>query len=191
MKRCSKCKETKPLGCFFSDKSRPSGLRSRCKICEKKAINLELHAKSQREWVKANSKNVKEINNRWRLNHPEEYRQIRKRWRLSHPEIIRKRKQERRARKLSSGGQVTPQEWQALLDFYGNICLCCRTPAQDTPEGYLTQDHIIPLKKGGGHEPSNLQPLCNSCNAKKYTKETDYRPRPLPDFINDASRLLA
>lgn len=32
---------------------------------------------------------------------------------------------------------------------------------------YLVIDHIIPVVRGGGHEKSNLQTLCRSCNASK------------------------
>lgn len=32
-------------------------------------------------------------------------------------------------------------------------------------------DHIVPLKRGGKHEPSNLQILCPTCNVRKSAKD--------------------
>lgn len=34
----------------------------------------------------------------------------------------------------------------------------------------LVIDHIVPIKRGGGHGVENLQALCRSCNIKKHTK---------------------
>jgi 5-methylcytosine-specific restriction endonuclease McrA len=34
----------------------------------------------------------------------------------------------------------------------------------------MTIDHIIPKSKGGTNDLENLQPMCNSCNAKKADK---------------------
>lgn len=44
-------------------------------------------------------------------------------------------------------------------------CQMCGATAQDGAK--LEIDHIHPVSKGGGNEPSNLQVLCRDCNAGK------------------------
>lgn len=43
-----------------------------------------------------------------------------------------------------------------------------RRPSDSMP--LYTLDHIVPVALGGTNDPSNLQVLCNQCNAKKGTK---------------------
>lgn len=78
----------------------------------------------------------------------------------------------RRARKRQSGSTHTIQQWEELKLFYGFMCLCCKLRE---PEIKLTEDHIVPLSMGGSNDILNIQPLCLSCNVRKYTKTIDYR----------------
>jgi len=72
-----------------------------------------------------------------------------------------------KARKLMAEGNFTPQEWQAIKEKYNLMCLCCK---QKEPFIKLTVDHIVPLSRGGSNWISNIQPLCFSCNGRKFTK---------------------
>lgn len=89
----------------------------------------------------------------------------------------------RQARKKEVGGGFTRDEWINLKEKYNNMCLCCK---KYEPEISLDADHIVPLavwrewaKKNNpsylGNDIENIQPLCRSCNSKKYTKIVDYR----------------
>lgn len=75
-------------------------------------------------------------------------------------------------RKKASEGSHTFGEWQLLKKQYGFTCPCC---GKKEPEIKLTEDHIVPLDKGGSDYIENIQPLCRSCNTKKHTKIIKYK----------------
>jgi len=73
--------------------------------------------------------------------------------------------------KIKIIGSHTPAEWEALKMKYGYMCLCCKSVE---PIIQLSRDHIVPLSKGGSDDIGNLQPLCRSCNSRKYNKTINF-----------------
>ncbi len=63
---------------------------------------------------------------------------------------------------------VTLQDWKNILNKQNNICLSCNQLFSD--KNKPTQDHIIPLSRGGWHNKENIQALCLKCNSKKGAK---------------------
>lgn len=84
-------------------------------------------------------------------------------------------KQTRRARKL--GAECVPySENEKLLRFYlfNNSCAYCLASEK------LSEDHFIPLSKGGPHRIENIIPACVVCNSSKHSRnpKTWYESQP-------------
>ena len=77
----------------------------------------------------------------------------------------------RRILELGADGSHNFGEWENLKAQYNWTCPACK---RKEPEIKLTEDHIVPLIKGGSDNIENIQPLCKSCNSKKNTKTIKY-----------------
>lgn len=123
------------------------------------------------DWQKKNPDTKRESNKKWITNNIEKYKIMVNNWRSKNKELLLKSKRlSNSKRRSASKDKIEIKEWNSVLEFYGNKCLCCgRTDLQ------LTIDHIVPLSKGGKNLVDNVQPLCMPCNSKKGTKIIDYR----------------
>jgi 5-methylcytosine-specific restriction endonuclease McrA len=116
---------------------------------------------------------------RYRQRHPERIREFSRRayeidggeyqrkWRKLNPLKKREQRTRRRARKMNASGSHTLAEWIARVRLYRWRCAYCR---KRVTLKTLTQDHMIPLSKGGSDFASNLVPACRSCNSRKNAK---------------------
>ena len=84
-----------------------------------------------------------------------------KRWAQEHPDRILASMARRRAHLKGSGGSLTTEQWCAVHTELGDRCVYCGARE-------VTQDHDIPLTRGGQHERSNVVPACRSCNSSKH-----------------------
>ena len=120
-----------------------------------------------RNWRRANLEKVRETKRIWEKKNPEKVKRHRKKWKSKNQDKI---KQER-ARRRGAKGLHMQTEWETLKAQYNWTCPACH---RSEPEIKLTEDHIIPISKGGSNNIENIQPLCKGCNSRKYTKIIKY-----------------
>ena len=177
-KKCPTCGEWKPANNehFTIKNDRWDKLNPQCKSCQKiyaiknkgsiqrrgreRYIQKKEHITALNlEWQKNNRERVYEINNKSR--------------RTENGRKTRCRLQQKRdALKNSLICDFTSEQWQATMEHFESKCAYCGKAKR------LTQDHFIPLKKGGGYTVSNIIPACLNCNSKKNSFDfSEWYPR--------------
>lgn len=98
----------------------------------------------------------------YRAEHPRQVKEYSRAYSKAHPEYVRDNNLRRRARRKAVLNDLTVAQWEEIQQAYSHRCAYCGNKPKR-----LTQDHIIPLSKGGQHTVSNIVPACASCNSKK------------------------
>ncbi len=193
-KRCTKCGAEKPLDQFHRNKSAKDGLTSNCAECNKLrarewgAQNKErarvtarknylgkqdAYKKRAKGWAKSNPERRREIWIKSASSHKEQKAAYTRQFRRDNPETVTAANHRRRDRKQNK--HFTAMEWRELRQKFGNKCLCCGSTKR------ITADHVVPLSVGGRNTIDNIQPLCMTCNRRKWATSIDYRPSHLQD----------
>jgi 5-methylcytosine-specific restriction endonuclease McrA len=186
MKRCSKCEEQKSLSEFYKDRDK---LRSECKVCTRTARQARYDADP--EHGRAINQKYRQTE-RGQLTHrrlnkeraqTEDFKAYQREWvktekgmaarrgrvnRYEKTELGRaaakRRRNARRAREREIENTLTAGEWQDILSYYGNTCVYCGIDFSAVPP---TQDHVIPISRGGHNIRENVVPACRPCNSRK------------------------
>ena len=69
-------------------------------------------------------------------------------------------------RRGAIGPGLTADQWAQIKAGFSQHCAYCLRPCDK-----LEQDHVVPLSRGGAHDPTNIVPACRSCNSRKGTKD--------------------
>lgn len=101
---------------------------------------------------------------RWREKNIDRHKAMIADWSKRNPDARQAGSARRRARKAAGAG-VSRADWQAIKVRFGHRCAYCMQPF-----ARLTMDHVVPLARGGEHEPDNVVPACRTCNLRKHIK---------------------
>lgn len=160
---------------------------------EKAAAKLKRHHEKQRlegknKYCNRNIEKCRELDHKRWASNPERREQDRQRWEKRKvsgynehererykqnplPKMLKANK--RRVLKLNTKGTHDEQQLRAKYEYYGKRCYYCQ---KEISINELTEDHRIPLSKGGADWIANIVPACRSCNSRKGNKtESEYR----------------
>lgn len=122
------------------------------------------------KWAKIDpAKYAAKIEQNWRRNQDPEVRAAknaadRARYEAD-PERYKAAAERRRERKRAATvGEFTRRDWDAIVRRQDGCCHYCGNRAE------LTEDHLIPLCRGGAHSIGNVVAACDSCNRQKGRK---------------------
>lgn len=139
-----------------------------CDYCGKESVTKPSHYKRKKRHYCSTKCYAKDRKENWKPEEQPSWRggvthyEAHRRWVKKNPERIAHLKARRYARKKNADGFHTLEEWNNLKDEFDNKCAICGENKK------LTKDHIIPLSEGGSDYISNIQPLCRSCNSRKW-----------------------
>lgn len=173
---CKPCNNARRRAAYrqLSDADREELLR---KNRSWRSANIEAVRAQKRKYERANKASAAERSRRFRTlradyvseskrryheDHAEQIRQKVCRWRRQNLDKKRASNARRRAAdRNAAGADYTTAEhiaWRWAM--WGGQCWVCGVAAEAT-------DHVIPLNTGGPHWPSNLRPICKSCNSRR------------------------
>lgn len=196
-KRCSSCKEEKPLVAYACSKNRRDGLQGICRKCQAQyrrtwnAINKAHVKEYRRKCYAADKQKHQAMARRSRLKHKDKRNAEVRKWHEQHPAYRREYYRRNAQRFLEYNRQ---RRLRALVEVHNNNnayakrwaeapgsftphqwqdlcnsynCCCAYCGRRDLP---LTRHHVVPLSKGGTHFISNLAPACQPCNSRIGTR---------------------
>lgn len=145
----------------------------KCKPCRRAAAAKWAAANPKRarenvaNWRIANPEKSRAANAAWDAANPEKMRASNAKWKAANLEKFRIYCQNYRARKVATGGTLSPGLADRLFRLQKGKCACgCKQPLGD--DYHL--DHRMPLALGGPNEDGNIQLLRAVCNKHKHAK---------------------
>lgn len=129
---------------------------------EKNREQLALKCKEYRE---ENPDKVKAYNDKYRKENEEKIKIATSRWRKKNPHKTIEYRHKRMAKMLQLDYGFNISDWNKCISFFNNECAYCGSKEK------LTQDHFIPVSKGGEYTINNIIPVCSWCNSSKHVKD--------------------
>jgi len=176
---CRTCGQLKDIAEFNRSRTYADNHKTECRACEKayrqRPEQKERHRKTTSEWKRKNPDKIREYTAKAREANTERHRK----WRYANPDKWAAVVRTRSARKRACAGYVSSSEMYKWTAAQKKVCHWCGVRCAHN----FHVDHIMPLKRGGGHELRNLCIACPTCNSRKNAKH------PI-DFAREMGKLL-
>jgi len=141
--------------------------------------NREANIERKKKWHVENTDHIKSYRREYRkknreyilqrqslLNKTETIKASQRQWRKENKDKVNYYNQKRRNLKANLISEFTYEDWEECLKFFNH---------KDAYTGEkmkrVSQDHIIPISKGGGYLKNNIVPCEGSVNSSKSNKE--------------------
>lgn len=123
--------------------------------------NKDYYAKHAKRYREENKEHLKEYKNQWIEENPNYHSE----WGKNNRDATRTYSQKRRAIKRMLPHTLTIKQWEQIKSDFEYECAYCGEKLA------LTQEHFVPLSKGGEYTHNNIIPSCGSCNSSKGNKD--------------------
>jgi 5-methylcytosine-specific restriction endonuclease McrA len=155
-RRCSNCLAHKRLDEFSPNPGYKDGIDGQCRPCVRAETNRRR---------RANPDAARRASQKYRERYPDRTAAAMAAWRKKNPDRVREGSARRRVRRAANDVRlVTERDWRRLCARLKHRCAYCGSA------GPLTQDHIVPVSRGGRHAIGNLLPACQPCNTSKRAR---------------------
>jgi 5-methylcytosine-specific restriction endonuclease McrA len=164
--KCYHCKTEFPEDYFYRDKSKPSGRKPRCKVCELEYLNRENRREYEKKYRKEFPEKRQRILRKWYEENLVQYKKTQTAYRETDKFKVNNRNHSsmRRARIKNNGCESI----DFLLIYKSHpFCFYCGVPLSLESAEF---DHFIPIAKGGPHVADNIRVSCMTCNRRKGVK---------------------
>jgi len=139
--------------------------------------NPQSVARYNKQWCESNPNRMSELSKQWRENNPDRSSELNKRWYASHVKdraeyYIKYRmnnrveftikSQVRRSKIRLLPATLTKEQWEYCLIFFDH-----KDAYTGLPMKIISQDHVIPLSKGGSYVRRNIVACEKNINSSK------------------------
>lgn len=134
-------------------------------------LNKESISKRKKEYRKINIEKIQQKSKLYYISNKEKIAEYRKNNKEKY-QVIRARRKKRLKNTINT---FIEKDWKECLDFFD-----CKDAYTGLPMKITSQDHIVPVSKGGGFTRQNIVPCEASINSSKHNNdmETWYRQQP-------------
>ncbi|HZK24520.1 MAG TPA: HNH endonuclease [Oscillospiraceae bacterium] len=127
--------------------------------------NKDYSAQYDKYYRKQNGHRIRDRQSNWYHRNKDRIIRMRAQYKKENRFKVRTWENKRRTMKAALPCDLTPEDWVEIKASFGYKCAYCGRKKS------LTQDHFVPLSKGGAFTKDNIIPACLSCNCSKHDKD--------------------